>query len=28
MDDFNRVAADAYLWMQTVASGKAGKPHA
>ena len=27
-DAFNRVAADAYLWMQTVASGKTGKPHA
>jgi EAL and modified HD-GYP domain-containing signal transduction protein len=27
-DNFNQVAADAYLWMQTVASGKAGKPHA
>ncbi|USX22751.1 HDOD domain-containing protein [Oxalobacteraceae bacterium OTU3REALA1] len=27
-DNFNQVAAEAYLWMQTVASGKAGKPHA
>ena len=27
-DGFNQVAAEAYLWMQTVASGKAGKPHA
>lgn len=25
---FNQIVADAYLWMQTVASGKAGKPHA
>ena len=27
-DGFNQVAADAYLWMQTVASGKVGKAHA
>lgn len=27
-DNFNQAAADAYLWMQTVAPGKAGKPHA
>ncbi len=27
-DGFNQVVADAYLWMQTVATGKAGKHHA
>ena len=25
---FNQIVADAYLWMQTVASGNTGKPHA
>jgi hypothetical protein len=26
--DFNRIVADAYLWMQSVTAGKAGAPHA
>ena len=27
-DTFNRIVTDAYLWMQGVAAGKAGSPHA
>ena len=27
-DNFNQIAVDAYLWMQTVATAKTGKAHA